>query len=217
MTMRTLLFLFTLLLAAGSLRAQEPRVQASFTPDTAEVGETVQFVIQVTGGEDAERAPGLKVDGLDIRYVGPRTTLDLQFENGQIRRTANVSYVYEVTPRRTGEFVVPAVTVQIGGRRYATTPVALRVHTTGAPSETSDRNGRAEIILPKKTAYIGETLLTDLRLSVDEQLRPRVESMPMLEAEAFTKTKPGEARTSTIVRNGHSYELITVRTALTPT
>src|SRR5258708_1847815 len=46
---RTLICLFTLLLAV-SLHAQEPaRVQASFNPDSAEVGETVQFVIQIKG------------------------------------------------------------------------------------------------------------------------------------------------------------------------
>lgn len=217
MTMRTLLFLFALLLAAGSLCAQEPRVQASFNPDSAEVGETIQFIIQITGSEETDRAPTVKVDGLDIHYVGPSTSLELHYEGGGLRRTATISHRYDVTPRRTGEFVVPALPLQVGERRYMTNPVSLRVQAAETPTEKSERSGRAEIILPKKTAYVGESLVTELRLSVDEQLRPRVESMPQLEAEAFTKTKPGEPRSSTVVRNGRTYDLISVRTALTPT
>ncbi len=217
MTMRTFVFLFFSLLAAGSLRAQETRVQASFNPDSAEVGETIQFMIQVTGSEESARAPSVKVDGLDIRYVGPSTSLELQYEGGGLRRTATVSHRYDVTPQRTGDFVVPALSLQVGARRYTTSPVTLHVRAAETPTETSERSGRAEIILPKKTAYVGESLVTELRLSVDEQLSPRVESMPQLEAEAFTKTKPGEPRSSTVVRNGRTYEIISVRTALTPT
>src|SRR4051812_15778485 len=106
MTMRNLVFIFAFLLAAVSVRAQEPRVQASFNPDSADVGDTVQFTIQITGGEDAERPPNLKVDGLDIRYVGPSSSWNLQFENGNIKRTALVSHTYDVVPRRAGEFTM---------------------------------------------------------------------------------------------------------------
>jgi hypothetical protein len=211
-----LLFVFTLLLAV-TLRAEEPRVQANFNPDTAEVGETVQFIIQINGGEDAERPPNLRVDGLDIRYVGPRSTWSMHVENGSFQRTALVSHLYEVTPRRAGEFTMPAVTLQVGSRRYVTQPATLRVQPAESPTDNTDRSGRAEIILPKKTAYIGETLLTELRLSIDAQIAYRVESMPAFEAEAFTHTKLSEARSNQIVRNGRTYEVISVRTALTPT
>src|SRR3954469_25558945 len=119
MSMRTLLFIFAMVLATGSLRAEEPRVQASFTPDTAEVGETVQFIIEITGGQDLEMRPNFRVDGLDIRYTGPRTSFNMRFENGNIQRTSTTSHIYEVTPRRAGEFVIPASSLQIGGRRYA--------------------------------------------------------------------------------------------------
>src|SRR3954469_16367388 len=112
MTMRNLVFIFAFLLAAVTLRAEEPRVQASFSQETADVGDTVQFTIQITGGEDAERPPNLKLDGLDIRYVGPSSSWNLQFENGSIQRTALVSHTYDVTPRRAGEFTMPAVMLQ---------------------------------------------------------------------------------------------------------
>jgi hypothetical protein len=217
MTMRTLLFVFTMLLAAVSLRAEEPRVQASLSPDTAEVGETVQYILEITGGQDLEMRPNFRVDGLDIRYAGPRTSFNMRFENGNIQRTSVTAHIYEVTPRRTGEFVIPASSLQIGGRRYATQPATLRVQAGDPHGGNSDRSARAEIILPKKTAYVGEALLTELRLSIDEQIPHRVESMPSFDAEAFTHTKLSEARSNTVVRNGRTYDVLSVRTALTPT
>ncbi|HEV7404647.1 MAG TPA: BatD family protein [Chthoniobacteraceae bacterium] len=218
MTMRALLFLFILLLAAGSLRAQEPQVQAGFSPDSAEVGETVQLYIEITaGGDDVERAPMFKVDGLDCQFVARTRQPGVRKENSRFVPVQTISYIYQVTPTRAGNFTVPAIPLQIGGRRYTTNPVALRVRPEENAADTSDRSGRAEIILPKKTAYVGETLLTELRLSVDDQLRARLESLPILEAEAFTKTKPGDVRTNNLVRNNRSYDVTSVRTALTPT
>lgn len=216
MIMRTLLLIFTLLFAAGSLCAQEPEVRAAFNPTSAEVGETVQFVIEVDGNQ-ADRVPEFKVDGLEIRYAGASQRFEFRQEGRNMSRNRVISYEFEVTPRRAGNFMVPPVAIQVGGQRVVTTPVSLRVRAPGKPAGSTERSARADIILPKPTAYIGETLVTELRLSVDEEFNARVESMPILEAEAFTKTKPGDAKTTSIIRSDRKFSVLSVHTGLTPT
>ena len=73
------------------------------------------------------------VDGLEITPVGQQSSM--QVINGAV--SAEVRYMYQVTPNRSGNFTIPAIGVPGGG---STQPIAFRVDKT--PSGQNSRSPR---------------------------------------------------------------------------
>ncbi len=207
-------FLF-ILLSVAAARAEDVSVSASLTRQNAAVGEPVQLQIKLNGSSNSGQPPSVAVDGLDIRYLGPST--QMQMENfTHIRRS--VTYIYQVVPVRAGTFTIPAVLVEVDGKRLKTAPLTLSVESGagGGSQQPLDKVGFAEIVLPKKTAYVGEAIPIDLRLNVDDRVHWQLETMPQFEGEGFTKTKLTQPRQESARRDGREYNVVAVHTAITP-
>ncbi len=226
--LRRALLMLAAICCGAVARADGPTAKASFSPASATVGETIRFRIEIANADATGLLPRLKVDGLDFDYVGPQTRYDVRFENGSFTRSSTVTHLYQVTPRKEGTFTVPALQIEVNGRVLKTEPVSLNVAAAGAGAGGGgggnaaapgavDRHGRAEFVLPKKSLYVGETVPIELRLLVDAQVRWEIEGPPSFDSEGFTKTKTTEPRSDTVVRNGRTYDVLTVFTAITPT
>ena len=155
--------------------------------------------------------------------MGTSQSSQFSFGNGGMRSVNQIIYNYRVTPERAGTFTIPAMEVEIDGRAYKTQPIALRVQNdrsgrggNAGGGEAITRVGFAEIVLPKKTAYVGETIPVEVRLYVDSRIRWQPETMPNLEGEGFTKTKMPEPRQERARRDGNEYDVLVFQTAITP-
>ncbi|MDQ6632687.1 MAG: BatD family protein, partial [Verrucomicrobiota bacterium] len=75
-----------------------------------------------------------------------------------------VTHSYLLTPMTVGEFVIPALKVEIAGTRLTSPPLKLKV--TAAPENSSAENKEAflKLIGPKKEIYLGEVMPIELRL-----------------------------------------------------
>lgn len=220
---RGLLIFFAVLLAMG-LPADAANIAATATLSrpTATVNQPVRLEIRIDGASNSNGPPDVRVEGLEIRYIGEQTRI--QMENFNMR--TSVIHSYQVMPLRAGEFTIPAVQVEADGQRARTHPVALRVQGgssgygssggQGGTAPSRDQVGWAEIVLPKQTAYVGEALPVELRLYVDSRVRWRPESMPDLEGEGFTKTKIPEPRQEQARKDGRDFDVLVFRTAITP-
>ena len=58
---------------------------------------------------------------------------------GQRSNEQSISFVYQVTPARTGEFTIPAIPVNVGGNSYSTEPIRLVVEKDAAQDDTSQQ------------------------------------------------------------------------------
>ena len=145
---RTSTFLALGLLAALTVEARAVTVTATLDPPQISLGDSAQLTVTVSGGQDRPAVPN--VDGLDITSVGESTQIEIV--NGSM--TANASSTYEVTPRREGAFVIPAIhagnavsqpiTLQVGqGSANAPLPPP---QTTPAPPMPGARTG--PVVLP---------------------------------------------------------------------
>jgi hypothetical protein len=184
----------------------------------------LQLEVQVVGTRrPAARPPDIRVDGLDIRFVGPQTRIEMR----NFEMSTSVTYRYQVVPERAGQFTIPSIIFQQDNQDLRTQPVALRVEEGSrgrrtAPQGAQPRGGAlgrvgwAEIALPKQTAYVGETIPVELRLLVDAAIKWGPESMPELEGEGFTKTKMPEPTREVVTRDGREYDVLVFRTAVTP-
>src|SRR5262245_42975001 len=186
---RILLALLAIVGIAEIARADSPSVTAVLSNSEATVGETVDLQIKVTGPGDARPPEEISIDGLEIHSTGTSR----QFEIHNFSTSSSVTYNYTILPLRAGRFRIPPQTVLAGGKTLRTPELSLNV--ADAPGQqTTTRPGRgsqgtqsrqsqsgnagdlvfAELIVPKKTAYVGEIVPVQIRMGFDARVHPRL-------------------------------------------
>ncbi len=213
--------LLLMLCALAAPAAAEPAARAVLSPTATIVRDPVQLQIQITDGGTQTAPPQFSVDGLDIRYLGPSNNSSWSFENGRISKSSSLTHIYQVLALRAGTFTIPAVQVEADGRVLRTQPVQLEVQARSASGGSAQPPGQsssafAEIVVMKKSAYVGEMVPVEVRLYVDSKIRPELEQMPVLDGDGFTKQKMPQPRREHARRGGRDYEVIVFRTAITP-
>jgi len=204
-------------------RADSPSVTAVLSNSEATVGETVELQIKVTGPGDARPPEEISIDGLEIHSTGTSR----QFEIHNFSSSSSVTYNYTILPLRAGRFTIPPQTVHAGGKILRTPELALNV--ADAPGQqTTTRPGRstqsqstnagdlifAELIVPKKTAYVGEVVPAQIRLAFDRRVQERHED-PEISGQGFTAQKVQKSGDTLETINGRPYEVVTYKTAIT--
>jgi hypothetical protein len=219
---RVCAILFIFILALTSLaRAEEPSASATLSSDSTTLDETVELQITIHGSRKSN-PPQLQVEGLDIRYSGAST--QVQMNNFNV--TQSVKHTYVVVPQKLGTFTIPAVTVEVDGKKLSTSPLKLTVASppggTGSTSgsATADQpNAKfayAEWVLPKTTAYVGEALPAELRLYVDQRVQCQLSQMPIFSGDGFTAQKFNQPQQRQITKDGRAVVLVIFKTAITP-
>src|SRR5215469_1006576 len=218
-----------LLIAAASVdfaRADSPSVTAVLSNSEATVGDTVELQIKVTGPGDARPPEEISIDGLEIHSTGTSR----QFEIHNFSTSSSVTYNYTILPLRAGRFSIPAQTVLAGGKILRTPELALNVadvpgqQTTTRPGRSSQGTQRqstnandlvfAELIVPKKTAYVGEIVPVQIRMGFDARVHPRLTEPPDITGQGFTAQKLQQSSQNLETINGRPYEVVTFKTAI---
>jgi hypothetical protein len=208
---------FCLLAWVIAARGAEPSVSASLSQNVAAVGESVQLHVKIGGARAEPTQPQVAVEGLDIRYLGPSSSTSMRIENGRVTNESHVIHIFSVRPQREGTFQIPALAVNVDGRQYRTEPLTLRVEKgAGNQAGTPRAPASLEIVIPKTTAYVGEMIPVEIRLSVDSRVRWQPQSMPDLSGEGFTKQKMPEPRQEHGRKDGREMDVLVFRTAIAP-
>lgn len=207
-----------MLMLGVTAQAADVSVKASLSRGVTIIGEPVQFQIKITNAKRAGDPPDLAVDGLDIRYVGPSTNSVMRLDQNGFHSETTTVQVYQVTAAKNGTFTIPAVEVDVNGRKYKTEPVTLTVQASAVGDAARPQaQGKLELIVPKKTAYVGEMIPVELRLTVDSRVRWQVVSMPEISGEGFTKQKmPEPRRPERVMKDGRDSDVLIFKTAITP-
>ena len=143
----------TQLPSLGALQ-DEPGVTASFIPETAAVGRPIIFRVQVSSLQRAlEPPPLLPPDGLAMTFAG--SSLGTSISNG--KATMISTFNYTVVAQQPGRFVMPSFEIISAGQRVRTPPAILNV-IESAPGAAAYQPVRAELDLPKRDFFTGETI-----------------------------------------------------------
>src|SRR5204863_4540838 len=189
---------FAVVIGAHLAQADAPSVTAVLSSSQATVGETVELQIKVTGPGDARPPEEISIDGLEIHSTGTSR----QFEIHNFATSSSVTYNYTILPLRAGRFTIPPQTVRAGGKILRTPELALNVADAPGQQPTT-RPGRstqsqstsagdlvfAELIVPKKTAYVGEIVPVQIRMGFDARVHPRLTEPPDITGQGFTAQK----------------------------
>lgn len=201
---------------SSPVHAADIAAAASLSQNTAAVGEPVKYLIRITGVRQANSAPRIAVDGLDIDYSGASTQVQLN----NLNFSASVVHTYNVVPQRAGTFTIPAQRIEIAGRLLNTAPVTLTVQNSGGPSgaaaNVNAQLGFAEIVVPKSAVYIGESVPVELRIFVDARVRWQPREPPSMKGEGWTVQPFKEPQQEQLTRDGRVYDTVTFKTVMTP-
>src|SRR6266487_3221681 len=211
------------ILAASSTFADSPNVTAVLSNSEVAVGETVELQIKVTGPGDARPPEEISIDGLEIHATGTSR----QFEIHNFTTNSSVTYNYTVLPLRAGRFTIPPQTVRAGGKLLKTPELVLNVaDSAGRSSGARPSRGAqsqpvsardllfAELIVPKKVAYVGEIVPVQIRMGFDPRIRPRLIEPPEITGQGFTAQKLQQSGQTTETLNGRPYDVVTYKTAI---
>ena len=198
------------LLAATRVFA-DVSVVASVDRNRITFGESVTLTVAVQGAHNGD--PSIpKVDGLT--FNGPSTSTSFSFVNGQTSQS--ITYTYQITPGRTGEFTVPAIGVDVGGKTYSTVPIKLVVD-KGVAQGDLGQTLFGRVSLPSQEVYIGQTVPLNVYIFSRADVPLRGLNGFNYEADGLGYKLIPNLKPGTQVINGESFNVQIIQGAISPT
>jgi hypothetical protein len=213
--------------------ADPPKMTAVLTSSEVVVGETVQLQIQIDNARDSAITPrDIHVPGLQIHYTGDSRQVTMR----NFSVASSITYNYTILPEKSGTYKIPPQTIRVGKDNLQTPELTLRVAdspraTAGAGGNRAPSGGVpppgggqtaeeklafSELVVPKKTAYVGEMIPIIIRVGFNARsgLAQQPEP-PQVTGQGFTVEKlagPSQPTSETI--DGHRYFIFTYKTAI---
>ena len=181
----------------GRASAQPLHAESSLEKTDLFIGEPVTFQIQVTGSENPERPNISNIEGLDLVYQGGQqnSSSSITIINGRVTKDIKKGYtfLYQLTPRRTGRIVIPEIAVHADGSTVLTKPVIIAVQ---KPVETDDYKLRLQ--LSRADCYVGEPITLTVVWYMGKDVRSFHFDLPFLKDAKFyfedQKVEPGDGK-----------------------
>lgn len=177
-------------LLSARLAAAEELLQAQVAIESQDlfVGQVVTFQITVSGGAEPQ-PPDLAAAAPDftVQYGGARANNSTQISvvNGRMSKVVTRATVltYQLTPKRAGQLVIPAVAVQAGGKQALTQAVPVRVR----EPETAPPGGEVSLRmeLARDTVCVGEPVVVNWTWTVAAEVRGFDFQLPLFELPGF--------------------------------
>ncbi len=212
-----------LLFLSAPVFAQDVSFEAAVNATKVTSNDAVQLTLTVFGGKDVPVVDVAAIDGFDVRYLGPSTSVAIVNGNYSSQR----SFIYNLFPTKTGNFKVPSFSITLNGQEYSTKPIDIEVLAAAAPAASSPTTGGtpqnaeedlkdrlfAVVGVPAEAVYVGQKVPVTVKLFVrDTPIReiqfPTFTSSTGVTVEDFT-AKPLQYKQ---VLNGFSYDVVEFKT-----
>ena len=217
-----LLNLAAFLLIATSAIAAE--VEATLDRDSVPAGNGAVLTLRISGG-NAGKPEIPVVENLIVESRG--RSQQIQIVNGQT--TASVTYTFVVGSQTPGDYQVPAIDVMVGGQKFSTQPLKLKVLDSaaaqppagipqGQPGDEATDAGEkrfgflmVELVAnERKHAYVGEIAPVRIRAWLPADSRANLRSGIQPEGKAFTlHNVSGQPQQTQEMRDGKRYLVVT--------
>jgi len=213
-----------IMVSQGNCHAADITVTATLNRASMSVEETAEMVVTVNGSGSAELDVA-EVDGLEFTQRGH--SRQLQFINGTA--SASLSITYLIQAMKPGSYVIPAVTVEVEGKKLQTEAIPLEVtssspqqqETTPSPSSPDlpgEKDGqkaflRAEV---QNQSYVGERVPLQIKAYFPQHVQASVNTLPGLLGSGFVMEQlDSRPRQTTERLNGATYNVLSWNTHLT--
>lgn len=207
-----LLFLIGMMLLcaqafAGTLTGEIDKIDGSMEDE---------FVYTLTASGKVDGEPKFpNIPGLTVEQTGKASNFSLI--NGAMSR--EVEYRFTIVPEKPGSYTIPSLTMKVDGKNISTLPITFKVAgESPVPQAGTPASKGADVFiertLSKETAYVGEPIISTIRL---------YHRVPLLQANAKPADISGVKRIpvegeknyqKTI--NGQPYRVIEMKEVLVP-
>ena len=171
-------------------------VTARLSGDTVPAGQGVILTVTVQADSQPDRQPSIpEIKDLIVQPRG--TSQQIQMNNAKVNRS--ITYSFVVGSNKAGDYEIPAITVQVGGKDYTTQPQSLKVgaspNATPAgmneeeETETPGKYGHLRfqmVAKDRKHVYPGEIAPVRIQAYFPADAQVSLSSMPRPEGSAFT-------------------------------
>src|SRR5437588_1665199 len=220
--------LFSVLLAsaiAQYARGDSLKITAVQTSSEVVVGETVQLQIQIdNAGTSVKPVSEIDVPGLQIHFTGKST--ELTWKN--FSASSSITYNYTILPEKSGTYKIPPQAIRVGKDNLQTPELTLQVvdspnataragsnrAPTGNAQTGQERIAFAELLVPKKTAYVGEMIPVVVKIGFNSRTRVAEMAPPQVSGQGFTVQKLGDGERNLENIDGGSYVVFSYKTAI---
>jgi BatD DUF11 like domain len=210
--------------------ADSPKITAVLTSSEVVVGETVQLQIQIDNARASAITPRvIDVPGLQIHYSGESTQMTMR----NLSVSSSITYSYTILPEKSGTYKIPSQAIRVGKDNLQTPELTLRVADSpratagirgnrtpsGSAPAGSGQNAEgkiafAELLVPKKSAYVGEIIPVVLRIGFNSRTQLREMAVPQINGQGFTVQKLNEGEKNLETIDGQKYVVFTYKTAI---
>jgi len=209
--------LFFLALGFSGSVARAASFTASLDRDAISLGESATLSLAFQDGQP-KNVPMPSVP--DLRMVESGNQSGFSVVNGAMSSTLTLTFT--VVPQRTGEFIIPAITVDVNGQSLSSRPIKLTVTRANAPSAATINSGSEavfmKLVLPKEKVYVGQTFAAQIQIFVRDDVQNfgnfELTSTP---AEGMTIGRQAAAARAQTQIGNHAYKILPVAVALTAT
>ena len=180
---RLILILMFVSAAAATLPAQNLSLDAELEQEQIWLGDTVRLTLYLQGSED-EIAPELFIPGVRVEPLGGtvRSSRSVTNINGNVTETVRKAYVYayNLTPGKTGTFIIPSIKAGVEGVELYTDELALEVK---APEINNDFSLKLEA--DRTRVYLDEDFRLKISFSYTKSLRTLELRIPALDSLSY--------------------------------
>jgi hypothetical protein len=206
-----------LLLWAAVTPAHAASFTASLDNDTLTLGQSATLSLAFEGGSP-QNVPPPGVPGLQISQAG--TSQNVSWVNGAMNSTVTVAF--SITPQRAGDFVIPAMTIDLNGQRLTSQPLRLRVvQPNAASTEQIDSGSQVafmKLTLPETRIYGGEVTTASLEIYLRDDVQNYGNiQFPSTPADGFVLGKNASGQRYRKQIGNRVYTVIPISIALTVT
>lgn len=189
------------LLCLAVVAAGAANFTVSLDRDNIAVGDNATLTVKFEGSSPNSPPSLPRIPNLN--FGNPMTSSQVNIINGDY--SSSVSYTYDVSATQPGEYTIPAMKADIGGKIFTSQPVKLIVTAQAAPppsgGDADQQTAFIRVVLPKKEVYVGEIVQAELQLYLQETVQ-KINGFQMapLQAGGFTvgKTVEGKPRQTRI-------------------
>lgn len=143
-------------------------VKAKVDSDEIVKGNPVQLYIQATG-DDVVFPQIDSIDGTSVDGVSTQSSSNFTYINGDLKSEKTTTKALLFTPKK--DMTIPSYTVEIGGKKYQTDPIKIKVTASNAPQMKQDALYSFKIQSDKKELTLGESMVLRLYVSISDKVQ----------------------------------------------
>ncbi len=152
--MKTRLLILIILTLAAAAHAADIKVYAAAEKEVY-INKPFKYQVVIDGQTDPGTVDTTNIDSFNPRYIGgqPQSSSSTTIINGRTTTEVISRYymIYELIAHETGSVTIPAVMVDVNGRKYNTNDVEVYVQQPGSTDKID-----LEILISDKSCYVGQ-------------------------------------------------------------